>query len=335
MMHTTNHITIKFICVIASGILLIFSFLASISTGQTVITFSETLEALFHYDAVNTEHVIVHTSRLTRAVIAMVIGSSLALAGALMQALTKNPLAAPDILGINAGAIFFIVFSVTFFSLDSLVHFMWIAFIGAGLAGVSVYSLGAIGNNSLSSIKIVLAGSAISALFISFTQGLLVIDEQRLQSVLFWLAGSVAGREMDMLLPILPFLCAGWMTALLLGGSVNILLSGEDVAKGLGQKVWLIKILIGIVVVLLAGGSVAIGGAIGFIGLIVPHIARGLIGPDHRWLLPLSAILGASLLLLSDVVARIVIMPQEVPIGVMTAMIGTPFFIYIARKGLK
>ncbi|MBM7676718.1 FecCD family ABC transporter permease [Gracilibacillus alcaliphilus] len=335
MMYISNNTKTKCIFVIVSSFLLVVSFILSLSTGQTAISFSDTLKALFQYNPADTEHVIVRTSRLTRAVIAMVIGASLAVSGALMQALTKNPLAAPDILGINAGAIFFIVFSITFFPLHSLVHFMWIAFLGASIAAISVYSLGAVGNNSLSSIKIVLAGAAISALFTSFTQGLLVIDEQRLQSVLFWLAGSVAGREMDMLLPVLPFLAVGWIIAVFLGGSVNILLLGEEMAKGLGQRVFMVKILIGLVVVFLAGSSVAIGGAIGFIGLIVPHIARGLTNSDYRWLIPLSAILGASLLLLSDVVARIVIMPQEVPIGVMTAIIGTPFFIYIARKGLK
>nr|WP_106782771.1 iron ABC transporter permease [Lysinibacillus timonensis] len=314
--------------------LFLISFVLSIALGQTTIPLQTTFEAFFHYDGSITEHVIITTSRTTRAVIAAVIGASLAIAGSLMQALTRNPLAAPDILGINAGALFFIVFSATFFSIDSLVSYMWIAFLGAGIAGVLVFFLGSIGKDGLTPIKIVLAGASISALFVSFTQGLLVIDEQGIQSVLFWLAGSVAGRSMDMLLPVLPFMIGAGVLTLFLGRSINILQSGEDIAKGLGQRTILLKILMGVIVVFLAGGSVAVAGSIGFVGLIVPHIVRGLVGPDYRWIIPFSALVGAILLLLADTVARFIIMPQEVPIGVMTAFIGAPFFVYIARRGL-
>ena len=145
----------------------------------------------------------------------------------------------------------------------------------------------------------------------------------------------MSGRTIDMLAPILPFMLGAWVLAMLLGNAINILSSGEDVAKGLGQRTVFIKILMGVVIVFLAGGSVAIGGAIGFIGLIIPHIVRALVGIDYRWIIPYCALLGASLLLLADVAARFVIMPEEMPIGVMTAFIGTPFFIYIARRGFK
>ncbi|WP_082087963.1 FecCD family ABC transporter permease [Domibacillus indicus] len=309
-------------------------FVLSVALGQTSIPLRTTFDALFNYDASNTEHIIIATSRTTRAVIASVIGANLAIAGALMQALTRNPLAAPDIFGINAGALFFIVLSATFFSVDSLTHYMWIAFLGAAVAGVLVFFLGSMGRDGLSPLKIVLAGSAITALFVSFTQGLLVIDEQAIQSILFWLAGSVAGRSLDMLLPVLPFMLGAGFIALFLGRSINILLSGDDVAKGLGQRTLFVKASIGIMVVLLAGGSVAVAGSIGFVGLIVPHIVRGLVGPDYRWVIPFSALLGAILLLSADIAARFVIMPQEMPIGVMTAFVGAPFFIYIARRGL-
>ncbi|WP_407271159.1 FecCD family ABC transporter permease [Radiobacillus sp. PE A8.2] len=326
--------TYRIVAIIASLLLCIFSFVLSVSLGQTSIPFQTTYNAFFHYDAEVTEHMIIMTSRLSRALIAAVIGASLAVAGAFMQALTKNPLAAPDILGINAGAIFFIVVASTFFSVSSLTHYMWIAFIGAAISAALVYFLGSLGRDGLSPLKIVLAGAAISALFVSFTQGLLVVDEQGLQSVLFWLAGSVAGRSLDMLLPVLPFIVPAILVALFLGGSINIFMSGEDVAKSLGQKTVLIKITMGVIVVLLAGGSVAIAGSVGFVGLIVPHMVRGIVGSDYRWIIPLSALIGASLLLLADVVARLVIMPQEVPIGVVTALLGVPFFIYIARRGL-
>jgi iron complex transport system permease protein len=316
-------------------LLFITAFILSIVLGKTQIPLQTAFDAFFNYDENSTEHIIITTSRTTRAVIAAVVGANLAIAGALMQALTRNPLAAPDIFGINAGAIFFIVFSATFFPIESLVSYMWIAFLGAGVAGVMVYFLGSLGRDGLSPIKIVLAGAAISALFISFTQGLLVVDEQKIQSILFWLAGSVAGRSMDMLLPVLPFMLGAGLITLFLGGAINVLMSGEDVAKSLGQRTILVKVVIGIAVILLAGGSVAVAGSIGFIGLIVPHMVRGLVGPDYRWVIPFSALFGATLLLLADIAARFIIMPQEMPIGVMTAFIGTPFFIYIARKGLS
>ncbi|UCZ53751.1 iron ABC transporter permease [Bacillus shivajii] len=321
------------ILLIFIGLFFISIFL-SIVLGKTQIPFSMVMEAFFHYDESVTEHVIIMTSRVSRTVIAIVIGASLAISGALMQALTRNPLAAPDIFGINAGALFFIVFSVSFLSVTSLVHYMWIGFLGAGIAAALVYFLGSIGGDGLSPIRIVLAGAAITALFVSFTQGILVLSEQNLQSVLFWIAGSVAGRSIDMLLPILPFMFVAGIIAMMLGKATNIMMSGEDVAKSLGQRTIVTKLVIGIVVVFLAGGSVAIGGAIGFIGLIVPHIVRGIIGVDYRWVIPFSALIGATVLLLADVAARIVIMPQEMPIGVMTALLGTPFFIYIARKGV-
>ncbi|UVI31026.1 FecCD family ABC transporter permease [Paenibacillus spongiae] len=309
-------------------------FIASVALGQIAIPFTTTIDAFFDYDPSSTEHILITTTRISRAVIAAVIGAGLAIAGAFMQALTRNPLASPSIFGINAGAVFCIVFAATFFSVSSLTHYMWIAFAGAGIAACSVYFLGSLGRDGLSPIKIVLAGAAISALFVSFTQGMLVISEQNLEGVLFWLAGSVSGRTMDMLLPILPYMAGAGILAFLLGRSVNILTTGEDIAKGLGQRTIMVKSLMAVVVIVLAGGSVAVGGSIGFIGLVVPHIVRSLVGIDYRWIVPYCALLGASLLLLADIAARFVIMPQEMPIGVMTALVGTPFFIYIARRGM-
>ncbi|ALS78441.1 iron ABC transporter permease [Planococcus sp. ANT_H30] len=334
MRKLSAHKPFKLVVLFASIMVMIFSFVLSLSLGQNSIPFWTTIEALLYFDATNTEHIIVTTSRMTRTIIATFIGANLAVAGALMQAMTRNPLASPDILGVNAGALFFIVLSATFFSVDSLQSYMWIAFLGAGVAGVSVYFLGSLGKDGLSPIRLVLAGAAISALFVSFTQGLLVVDEQRLQSILFWLAGSVSGRSLDMIIPVLPYMLIALIIALFLGKPVTILLAGEDVAKSLGQRTALLKVVIGIVVIVLAGGSVAVAGSIGFIGLIVPHLVKGIVGPDYRWVIILSALMGASLLLLADVVARFIIAPQEMPIGVMTALIGTPFFIYIARKGV-
>lgn len=251
-----------------------------------------------------------------------------------MQTVTKNPLAAPGILGINAGASFFVVIALTMFGVSGSQALSWAAFAGAGLASFLVFCVSAAGKEGLTPMKLTLAGAAIAAMFSSFTQGLLVLEDSALEQVLFWLAGSVQGRKLELLQAVFPYLAAGWLGTLLLAGKLNVLVMGDDVARGLGLNTAFVKLASVIVVVLLAGGTVAVAGPIGFVGIMVPHIARSLIGIDHRWLLPFSGLLGAVFLLAADVSARYIIMPQEVPVGVMTAAIGAPFFIYIARKGL-
>ncbi|SFM29169.1 FecCD family ABC transporter permease [Salibacterium qingdaonense] len=318
---------------LCTGLLLAFA--ASLVFGQTPITMEQAAQSFLSYNDDSTEHIVVRSDRLPRAVIASVTGASLAVAGALMQALTRNPLASPSIFGINQGAIFTVVIGVVFFSASSLLSLMGLAFAGAAVAAVIVYFLGSIGRDGLTPVKIVLAGAAISALFQSYTQGILVLDEAGLQDVLFWLAGSVSGRTLEMLLPLLPFIITALAASLLIGRAVNLLVTGDDIAKGMGQHVAALKAFMGVLIVFLAGSSVAVIGAVGFIGLVIPHIARFFAGNDYRWLLPYAALLGAVLLTAADVVARLLIMPQEVPIGVMTAIIGGPFFVFIARKGVS
>ncbi|MCM3698798.1 iron ABC transporter permease [Paenibacillus macerans] len=307
---------------------------ASLIYGRTEITVSTAVEAFKHYDEESTPHIVLRTERLPRTVIAAVVGASLAVAGALMQALTRNPLASPSVFGINAGAIFFIVLANVLLSVSSLNAMMWFGFTGAAIAAAVVYALGSIGRDGLTPIKVVLAGTAISALFSSFTQAVLVLDGTGLQEVLFWLAGSVSGRTLEMLYPVLPYMAAGALAALFMGRAINLLLTGDDIAKGMGQNVVLVKTAMGVITVLLAGGAVAVAGSIGLVGLVVPHIMRTWVGNDYRWLIPYSLIGGAVLLLLADVAARLIILPEELPLGIMTALIGGPFFVYIARKGV-
>lgn len=325
----------KFIGLIIGVVVLFISFLLSIKMGLTQIDFKTVFNSFFSYNSELTNHIIIRSSRLPRAIIASLVGSSLAIAGALMQAITRNPLASPSIMGINAGALFAVTIAITIFSVSSLVNLMWIAFLGAGLAAFLVYILSSIGREGLTSMKIILAGAAITALFVSITQGILVLNETGLQEVLFWIAGSVSGRSIDMLLPILPFIIIASVTAFLLSNSINIMAAGDDIARGLGQKVIYMKIVLTIIFVILAGSSVAIAGQIIFVGLMVPHIAKLLVGLDYKWVIPYSSIIGASLVLISDVISRFVIIPSELPIGVVTALLGTPFFIYITRKGFN
>ena len=317
------------------SILLLFLFLcSSLVYGYTSTTWKMTLESFTHFNHSNA-HIIIQSVRLPRTLIAAAVGASLAVSGVLMQTLTKNPLASPDILGVNAGASMAIVLTLTVTGINNLQAFTWIAFLGAAIAAISVYVIGSAGGGGLTPMKLTLAGAAMAALFASLTQGLLVSNETALEQVLFWLAGSVSGRKLENLIAVLPYLVAGWMLAQLLSGKMNVFSMGEDVAKGLGLKTVLLKLGMGLVVILLAGGSVAIAGPIGFIGLVIPHLSRYLVGNDHRWVVPFSALLGAMLLLASDIASRYIMMPREIPVGIMTAIIGTPFFIYIARKGFK
>ncbi|RRJ67797.1 iron ABC transporter permease [Paenibacillus oralis] len=310
-------------------------FVLSIVLGTTEIRLETALASFIHYDPASSEHVIIRTTRLPRAVFAAAIGASLAVAGVLMQALTRNPLASPGIFGINSGAVFMVVLALTFLPVTSLSQLVWFAFFGAALAAAAVYLLGSIGRDGLTPVKIVLAGAALTASFSSFTQGMLAVNEASLQNVLYWLAGSIAGKETGDLLPVLPYMTIAGIAALALARPVNILASGEDVAKGLGQKTALVKTAIALAVVLLAGSSVAAAGSIGFVGLVIPHMARYLVGVDHRWVIPYSAVMGAVLLLAADILARFLIMPGEIPLGVMTGFVGAPFFVYLARKSFR
>jgi iron complex transport system permease protein len=307
---------------------------ASIVFGYTDTSLRMAIDAFTNNNGSN-EHIIIETVRLPRALIASAVGASLAIAGVLMQTLTKNPLASPGIFGINAGAGFAVVVAITIFSVNNMQGFNALAFLGAAIAAISVYVIGSVGREGLTPMKLTLAGAAISAMFSSFTQGLLVLDEALLDQVLFWLAGSVSGRKLETLVSVLPYIGIGWAGALLISGKMNILAMGEDVAKGLGVNTGFLKMAIGVIVILLAGAAVATAGPIGFVGIVIPHLTRSIVGIDHRWVIPFAGVLGAILLLIADIAARYLLMPSEVPVGVMTAIIGTPFFIYIARKGFN
>lgn len=317
---------------IVGAVVTVFLMAVSIVYGYTDTTWRGVFQSFTEFNGSN-EHLVIQTVRIPRALIAACVGASLAIAGVMMQTLMNNPLASPDILGINAGAGFFVVVGLVLFQISSNQSIAWLAFLGAAAAQLLVFVLGSSGREGLTPMKMTLAGAAIAAMFSSLTQGFLVLNEAILDQALFWLAGSVQGRSLDLLISVLPYLGTGILGAFLLSGKLNVLLMGDDVARGLGLNTGFTKIASSIVIVLLAGSAVAVAGPIGFVGIIIPHIARSWIGIDHRWLLPFSGLLGACLLLVSDIAARYVIMPEEAPVGVMTAVLGVPFFIYIARKG--
>lgn len=312
---------------------LLSSVMLSLAAGANWIAPAQVLDVLIHPDALGLSHEWVVTTRLSRTLMALAVGSSLAVAGALMQALTRNPLASPGLFGINAGATFAIILGTSVFALSAPQQWLWCAFLGAAVAGSLVWIIGNRGQGSLNPLRIVLAGAAMTALFSAFSQALLVVNQEGLDTVLFWLAGSLSERDLALAAPLLAVVLVALAAAWLMAGQVNVLNAGEAIATGLGQRTGLIRLLLGVLIICLAGSAVALAGSIGFIGLLVPHMVRKGLSVDHRWLLPGCALAGAMLLLLADTLARVVILPQEVPVGVMTALFGAPFFIALARRG--
>ena len=335
MVNRMNVITWKAAGLVLLLIGLLLCMASSVLFGATQLAWDEAWAAIIAYDEQSTAQIIIRTTRLPRAFIAAAIGASLAVAGVLMQAITRNPLASPGVLGINAGATCFVVVAAVSLSVASMQALTWIAFAGAAVAALTVYALGSLGRGGLGPLQIVLAGAAMTALFASVTQAILALDTQGLSTVLFWLTGTVAGRSADMLIAVLPYMLPALVSAWLIARDMNVIAMGDDAGKGLGQRTIAVKLLAGLITVVLAGASVSVAGPIGFIGIVVPHVARYMTGHDHRWLIPYSALLGAILLVLADVAARFILIPEEMPVGVMTALIGAPFFIYIARKGMK
>ncbi|RIH86768.1 putative siderophore transport system permease protein YfiZ [Calidithermus roseus] len=309
--------------------LLLLAFLLSISVGAKDIPLAEVWRLVFRPDA-STDGLIVQTLRLPRAVAALAVGASLAVSGAMLQGITRNPLAGPGILGVNAGAALGILVAVVFLPTLPTQAFVAVAFVGGLLAAGLVYAIAT--SVGLTPVRLALAGVAVGALLAALSNTLLTLFEERARGALFILAGSVAGRSWESLEPVLPWVAATLTLALLSAHFVNLLTLGEDVARGLGVRVGWVRAWTTALAVLAAAAATSIAGPIGFLGLMTPHLARGLVGADYRRVLPLSAVLGAAILLLADVGARLVDKPLETPVGVLITAIGAPFFVYLARR---
>jgi iron complex transport system permease protein len=309
-------------------------FLGSVRFGAAEVGTADVVAAFTDYGG-SEEDLIVRTLRVPRAAVAALVGAALAMAGAILQGLTRNPLAETGILGINAGAALAVVASVFLFGSSSLTVYALLAFVGAAVAWVIVYTVSSLGRGGTNPMKLTVAGAALEALLTSLTLALLILSQQTLDEIRFWLAGSVAGRDLTLLSQVAPYALAGMLLAFALSRQITTLTLGEDVATGLGQRTVWTRFGAAVAVVLLAGSAVAVAGPIVFVGLMVPHVARFLVGVDYRWILPYSALLGAILLVFADIVARLVLRPQELPVGVMTALVGAPFFIYLVRRRIK
>lgn len=316
------------------AIVLLICLLYSITLGARDIPLRIILESFTTFDN-SFDHLVIQTVRLPRSLMAIAVGAALAVSGALMQGLTRNPLAETGILGIEAGGALAVVITLFLFGSASLSVYAAVAFLGAAIAAVTVYGLGSLGRGGATPLNLTVAGAAMTAFISSITTAILIVSQRTLEEIRFWLAGSLAGRDFELFLQVLPFLAIGLVLAFALGRQITTLSLGEDIAKSLGQQTVWIKVLTAISVVLLAGSSVAIAGPIGFVGLVVPHMVRFFIKTDYRWILPYSALLGAILLLASDVAARVLLKPQEIPVGVMTAIVGAPAFVYLTKLKVK
>lgn len=325
----------KLVIGLAGGFLvLLVCLFTSISFGAADIPGRMIIRALIDFDG-SREQLIIRTIRLPRSLLAILVGAAISTAGAIMQGITRNPLADPGILGINAGAIFAIVMSIFLFHGSTVNIYIWYGLAGAGITVVIVYFLAYLGRGGITPLNLTIAGAAIGAFLSSLTTTILIVNQRALAEVRFWLAGSLANAELGTVSQVLPYMCVGMILAMAISKQMTILSLGEDVAKGLGQQTAWVKILAGLSILCLDGSAVAVGGAIGFLGLVVPHIVRFFVGVNYQWILPYSALFGAIMLLVSDIIARLIIQPQEVPVGIMTAIIGAPFFIYLAKTQVK
>ncbi|NHT75822.1 iron complex transport system permease protein [Rhizobium sp. PP-F2F-G38] len=270
--------------------------------------------------------------RMPRTLLAVLSGAALGLAGAIMQGVTRNPLADPGILGVNMGASLAVVIGVAWFGITSAHAYIWTAILGAGGAAVFVYTIGSLGRGGATPLKLALAGAATSVAFASLVIAIVLPRGDIAGGIHAWQIGGVGGATYDRVVPVLPFLGVGFAISLLSARKLNSLALGDDVAAGLGEHVATARAVASLGAILLCGATTAVCGPIGFLGLVVPHLCRTLIGVDHRWLLPFSALGGAALLLGADILGRIVARPGEIDVGIITALIGAPFFIWIVRR---
>jgi iron complex transport system permease protein len=326
---TTNKQRVTWVT-LALLVLLVVGVAWALSIGSQQISLTRLPGAIFKAD--EPDELIIQSIRLPRVVLAFGVGAALAVAGALMQAVAANPLAAPEIMGVNAGAVLVVVLAVTIVPSLSGAPTILLSFGGAAAAGISVMLLAGSGRGRVSPVRLALAGVTASSLLISLTQVLIIFDENSTDSVLFWLVGGVNFASWQDIRNLLPWLVLGLAGAFSMARSLNLLSLGDDMARGLGQNVERTRLLGSALVIVLCGAAVSVAGPVAFIGLIVPHIVRRMVGSSYVVLLPLCALGGAALVLYADIASRYVKPPFEVPAGVVTALIGAPIFIYLARR---
>lgn len=318
--------------VFALFLLVVVVFL-SLMIGSKPLSIGTVWEALFSSPTNSYDYTIIHESRLPRTIIALAVGPAFGLAGAVIQALTRNPLADPGILGVNAGAAFAVALAVGVFSITSMSSYIWFALAGALITTIAIYFIGAgAGKKSPTPEQITLAGVALAAALNGITTALSLIDSRAFAGMLSWRVGSIARKGLEDLWTITPFLVVGAILAFIIAPALNAIAYGDDRASSLGVNVNLTRILGLISITLLAGGATAIAGPIVFLGLMVPHLVRWFIGPNQPWIFLYSVVLAPMILLLSDIIGRVVMSPAEVPVGIITGFVGAPILLILMRR---
>ncbi|MEU8970136.1 iron chelate uptake ABC transporter family permease subunit [Streptomyces monashensis] len=302
--------------------------LASIAIGAKALSPDQVWHGLFH--GTGTYGDVVVDERVSRTVLGLLAGAALGLSGAVLQALTRNPLADPGLLGINAGASAAVVTAITYLGVTSLTGYVWFAFLGAAAVGALVWFLG--GSRGATPVRLALAGTAISAALYGYLQAVMITDDAALGKMRFWTVGSLASATNATILQVLPFLAAGTLLALGLARPLNAVAMGDDTARALGAHLGRTRALAMLAATVLCGAATAACGPIVFVGLMVPHVVRSFTGPDLRWILPYATVLSPVLLLGADVIGRVVARPSELQVGIVTALIGGPVFIFLVRR---
>lgn len=319
------------------GLIVVLSLLAvvvflSLMIGAKSLPFGVVWEALFS-PSNSYDHTIIQEARMPRTIIALAVGPAFGLAGALIQALTRNPLADPGILGVNAGAAFAVAIAIGVFSVTSISSYIWFALVGALIATVAVYIIsGGAGKKAPTPVQITLAGVALGAALSGLTTALTLMNSSAFSRMLNWSVGTLARRSLEDLWPVLPILLVGALLALAIAPALNAIAFGDERASSLGVNVGLIRTIGLIAIAFLAGGATAIAGPIGFIGLMVPHCVRWFVGPNQPWIFIYSLVAAPLLLILSDIIGRVVMSPTEVPVGIITGLVGAPILLILVRR---
>lgn len=326
----SHPLTASFI-IIGGLFALLIGMAVSVSFGAADIKIATVWEAVFHFNPDITEHIIIQELRLPRVLGGALVGACFAVSGALMQGMTRNPLADSGLMGLNAGAGFALAVCFAFFPGTPYLHLIFYSFLGAGVGAGLVYGIGSFARNRLTPVRLVLAGSAVSALLGALSQGIAIYFDVA-QDLAFWTAGGTAGTTWLQLKIMFPWVAVAIIGSLIISRSITLLSLGEEVAQGLGLQTGMVKLAATIIVLMLAGAAVSVVGAVGFVGLIIPHLTRYLVGVDYRWIVPCSAVLGSLLVVLADLGGRMINPPYETPIGAIISLIGVPFFLCLARK---
>ena len=316
------------LCLALLSVMAIFS----ISLGAKSIAFSKVIEVLLGNDPDSLEQAII-LQRIPRTIFGILAGGALGISGALMQSITRNPIADPSILGVNTGASLFVVAGIAFFNITVAYQYIWLAIIGAGVTAVFVYSVASMGKDGATPLKLALSGSAVSIVLGSLVSTIMLPNNRVMEAFRFWQVGSIGSATWENIMLISPFLVVGFIISMFISGYLNNLALGDEAATALGTNVVMTRTIGALSSVLLCGATTALAGPIGFVGLIIPHVIRLIFGSEMSKMLPLSFLGSAILMLVSDIIGRIISLPGETEVGIVTAVLGAPVFILAIRKG--